>query len=195
MYKTLHGETPSYLQDSFPATGNERYALRNEHNVPQIRSRTSMFHNSFIPKTIQDWNKLDNRIKGADSTESFTRLLKKDVAAVDKWFYCGDRRSSILHARMRMLCSPLNDHLFSHIHVVDSPACNCGHHRENNKHFLLDCALFINERTTMLNELSQIDFKPTVTNLLNGNRLYSEETNSEAFGYVQGFITSSGRFD
>ena len=92
-----------------------------------------------------------------------------------------------------MLCSPLNDHLFSHIHVVDSPACPCGHLRENNKHYLLECNLFTVERDQMLHSLQQLGFQPNLNNLLYGNSEYSEECNTKAFGIIQSFISATGR--
>ena len=100
-----------------------------------------------------------------------------------------------LHAKMRMLCSELRDHLFSHIHVIDSPTCQCGHIRENNKHFLLDCPLFINERITLLNNLRICNFAPTVSNLLYGNTEYTDKCNLEAFGHIQDYIQATGRFN
>lgn len=71
--------------------------------------------------------------------DAFSRTLNKDQAIAPKWFSTGERNTSIKHARMRMLCSKLNNHLFSHIHVIDSPACQCWHGRENNKQFIIDC--------------------------------------------------------
>ena len=155
----------------------------------------STFHNSCIPKSIHDWNLLNNDVKEASSADAFTRALNKDLANAPKWYSTGDRDTSIVHARMRMLCSKLNDHLFSHIHVIDSPACQCGHDRENNKHFLIDCPLYNNERAVLVNELATINFKPTVSNLLYGNIKYTEKTNIQAFGYIQNFIRSTTRFD
>ena len=58
------------------------------------------------------------------------------------WYYSSDSQKSILHARLRMLCSPLNDQVHSLIHVVESPTCSGRHVRENNKHFLLECPLY-----------------------------------------------------
>ncbi len=116
--KTIHGETPIYLQNSFPVPVGEhnRYALRNEHNLPQLRTRTSSFQNSFIPKTIQDWNSLENDTKASGSLETFVHKLNTPPIKVPKWFYSGQRAMSINHAKLRMLCSPINDHLYSHIH-------------------------------------------------------------------------------
>ena len=94
-----------------------------------------------------------------------------------------------------MLCSPLNDHLYSHIHVIESPFCSCGHPRENNKHFLLDCPLYINERNAMMQALQSINFDPTLHNILQGNSECSEETNTQAFTIIQKFLKDTGRFD
>ena len=48
----------------------------------------------------------------------------KSLPKKPNWVYTGDRRQHILHAILRMLYSPLNDHLYSLIYVVDSPSCN-----------------------------------------------------------------------
>ena len=196
MYKTIHGETPLYLQQTLPANvgNNARYALRNEHNFPEMRSRTSNFQNSFIPKTIHDWNKLDNGTKNAPSLESFQRKLAAPSPTVPKWFYSGKRTLSITHAKLRMLCSPLNDHLYSHIHVVDSPTCICGHTRENNKHFLLECPLYLNERSEMFIKLRQLGFDPSLTNILYGNTQYKDNVNIKAFEIIHEFLATTGRF-
>ena len=110
-----------------------------------------------------------------------------------KWYYFGSRELSIKHAKMRMLCSNLNDHLFSHIHVIDNPACPCGYIRENNKHFLLECNLYNNERTDMFAALQNIGFEPNLNNLLYGNEQYSEQCNTQAFNIIHNFIKETGR--
>ena len=58
-----------------------------------------------------------------------------------------------------MTCSPLNDQLFSHIHVVASPVCPCESSRETAKHFLLECPLSTIERNEMLTELLELIFQ------------------------------------
>jgi hypothetical protein len=196
MFKTTIGETPNYLQDSLPQPIGEhnRYALRNEHNFPEIGARTSSYQNSFIPKTIHDWNHLDNDIKAAGTTETFTHKLNASVRKAPKWYYSGKRTLSINHAKLRMLCSPINDHLYSHIHVIESPTCTCGHFRENNKHFLTECPLYIIERNGMINRLMLIGFQPTLSNLLYGNTQYSEDCNIQAFDIIQEYIAATRRF-
>ena len=194
MYKTIHGEAPLYMQNTIPLAGNDRYALRNVHNIPPYRTRTSSFHNSFFPKTSRDWNTLDNKTKMSGTLDTFTRKLDSELVKPPKWYIIGDRKLTILHSKLRMLCSELNDHLYSHIHVVDSPACPCGYHRENNKHYFLECPLFINERVVLLNNLSQLEFRPTVANLLHGGKTYTDECNTKAFKYIQEYISATGRF-
>ena len=94
-----------------------------------------------------------------------------------------------------MLCSPLNDHLYSHIHVIDDPSCACGNARETNKHYLLECALHTGQRKAMLEALHELDFEPTLSNILQGNEKYSHRKNEEAFKIIQDFIQDSNRFD
>ena len=93
-----------------------------------------------------------------------------------------------------MKCSKLNDDLFSHIHVIDSPQCPCGFRRETSKHFLLDCPLYTNARNVMISDLQEIGFKVTVSNLLSGCNRYSDEVNSKAVDIVHCFLKESERF-
>ena len=193
-YKIAHSDAPIYLQNTLPVAEQNRYNLRHEKNYPTIGARTSAFQNTYFPKTISEWNSLDEDVKHSDSTESFSRKLKKENKTSPKWYCAGDRRFNIVHAKLRMLCSPLNDHLYSFIHVVDTPSCTCGHPRENNKHFLLECPLYMNERNVMIQNLEEINFHPSLNNLLYGNGKYIEEKNTKAFIIIQEFFRDSGRF-
>ena len=192
-HKIVNGKTPGYLQSEVPVADPNRENLRNAEHIPRIRGKV-FFENTFFPKTIKEWNDLDNDTKSVESNETFASRIKRAVN-VPKWYYTGERSPAIWHARMRMMCSPLNDHLYAHVHVIDDPHCACGYRRENNKHFLLDCPLFANERTPLLTELDKLKFKPVVKNLLFGNAQYTDESNFKAFTFIQKFIKSTGRFD
>ena len=100
-----------------------------------------------------------------------------------------------MHARLRLLCSPLCDHLYSQLHVIDNPACQCGNHRETSRHFLLECQLYDVERRTMFDGLRDLQYAPTLSNLLYGSSDYDNNTNKEAFEIIQTFIKSTGRFN
>ena len=99
-YKTIHGQTPSYLQEALPAQlgANNRYVLRNEHNIQQVKARTSTFIDSFVPKTIKDWNNLDNEIKASETIVTFAKHLNIDLTKSPKWYFSARRRLSVLHA-------------------------------------------------------------------------------------------------
>lgn len=97
----------------------------------------------------------------------------------------------ILHGRLRMLCSSLNDHLYSLVHVVDNHSCVCGYQRENNKHYLLWCHLYINERIIMLKQLEDLNFNATLINVLYGDKKAKEEKNIKP---LQEFIKCTNRF-
>ena len=220
MYKIVHGKTPEYLLDALPAATAQPYNLRNSDAVPGIRARTSAYQNSFYPRTVMEWNNLDRNIRQrkwldvyfyprtvmewnnldrnirqATSAESFKLKVNKDTKSKPPdWFYIGDRRWAVNHARLRMMCSSLNDHLYSQLHVVDDPKCNCGNSRETTKHFLLDCPLYHNERAIMLADLAGFGFMPTLHNLLYGSNEYDLTTNCRAFEIIQIYLRDSGRF-
>ena len=112
----------------------------------------AILKNTFIPKTITEWNVLNAELKSTESSNTFSRKLMRDTE-IPTWFLIGDRETNIWHARMRMRCSSLNDDLHSQIHVIESSECACGYKRENSKHFLLDCPLYTEAREKMLNDL------------------------------------------
>ena len=192
-HKMFYGKAPTYLQNEIPIPNPTRDNLRNNDDIPKIRGLV-IFQNTFIPKTICDWNELPDEVKSSESDDTFAHKVTRDTN-IPVWFSRGDRKSNIWHARLRMKCSKLNDDLYSHIHVVDSPSCPCGARRETSKHFLLDCPLYANERALMLSDLSEMGFKPTTKNLLFGNTNYTDAINCQAADIVQTFLNATKRFE
>ena len=191
-HKMVNGKAPTYLQEEIPDVNPNRENLRNESNIPKIRGMV-FYEKTFIPKTIDDWNNLDDEIKPVESYNTFADKITRKIET-PIWYLIGERTTNMWHARMRMKCSPLNDDLHSHIHVVDTPGCSCGYRRETSKHFLLDCPLYTDERDAMLSELALLGFKPLVKNLLFGDTTYSVETNCKAFTIIQNYLKSTKRF-
>ena len=74
-------DTPICLQDIIPnCNAQNHYHLHNEITYPYPRVRISEFKNSFLPKTVNDWNNLDNDMKmSTASLESFTTILNKEL--------------------------------------------------------------------------------------------------------------------
>ena len=66
LYKIASTKFPPYLYDLIPL-------LQRSHHCPgcfkTLRWRTELFRNSFLPFTVNEWNKLDSDIKNSDSYE------------------------------------------------------------------------------------------------------------------------------
>ena len=70
-------------------------------------------------------------------------------------FNYGERNINIICAQLRMKCSNLHKHLYD-LHVVDSPACACGHNVEDVNHYLLVCPLYELCRDDMIESLNHV---------------------------------------
>ena len=104
-----------------------------------------------------------------------------------KLFEYGNRATAVKHAQLRMKCSLLSGHLYD-LHVVDSPACQCGFDFEDINHFFFNCPLFGFERTELLTYLLTLG----ITNVI-GCDDYDEELNKNVSKFVHNFIDSTGR--
>ena len=110
-----------------------------------------------------------------------------------KLFECGNQTIAVKHAQLRMKCSLLSGYLYD-LHVVDSPACQCGFDFEDINHFFFNCPLFGVERTELLTNLLTLGTGITNANL---SLLFiddcGEELNKNIFKFVHHFIDSTGR--
>ena len=75
-YKIQSTGLPKYLLQLIP-TNNHSYTLRKLLNIAHYYCRTDTFKNSFFPNVINEWNKLDEKIKGATSFSLFKASLLK----------------------------------------------------------------------------------------------------------------------
>ena len=108
-------------------------------------------------------------------------------------FNTGDRFWNTIHARMRMKCSPLNEHLSKYLHLSNDCNCECGMDIENSIHFLFHCVLHDEPRQIMMNKLS--DLPPLSTEkLLFGDIDLNFEQNKTIFNAVQTFFKETKRF-
>ena len=91
-----------------------------------------------------------------------------------------------------MNCSNLNAHLYS-LHVVDNPACLCGHLIEDTAHFFLNCPLYYTQRLALQNIVIRLtEFK--LETLLFGDDDIDYENNAEIILAVHEYIKASDRF-
>ena len=129
--------------------GDVRPQSRNPDNYYTVKTRTKTFMSSFIPFSVKLWNSLN----ACDRTLTYLDCLMKKPKPL--LLYHSSRKSSVKHAQLRMRCSKLNFDLFS-LHVIHSPACPCGHIREDSNHYLLQCPLYVQARNKMLNDIRQL---------------------------------------
>ena len=187
-YKIINNETPEFLRSLLPKRIRDvRPQSRNPDNYYNVKARTETFRSSFIPSSVKLWNSLDV----CDRTLTYVDCLMKKPKPL--LLYHGSRKSSVKHAQLRMKCSKLNFDLFS-LHVIDSPACPCGHIREDSNHYLLQCLLYFQARNKMLNDIRQLcTFHISGNLLLYGAVELDYATNCKLFDAVHDYIDETGR--
>ena len=140
MYKCSNNLVPDYISDIVPPLICEvtNYPLHKRHNIASVYTRTEISRRFCILSSVSDWNNLNNDIRESDSYVSFRSTFKNDVLGNTQvplaYFMKGQRRLSVLYARLRNNCSDLKIDLFQN-HLMDSLNCSCGNINENAIHY------------------------------------------------------------
>jgi hypothetical protein len=195
MYKIIKKQAPSNLTSLIPERGMDRmrHNTRNRQNIIIPHATTSKYKDSFFPDTLRIWNMLPHEQRSLSTYEAFCTSLGKPDKIPER-FYRGNRRSQILHTRIRLQCSPLKSHLYNKS-IVESPNCECGEGSESAKHFLLECPRYNIERELLLDQLRELGFRAINTDLLLfGDDQVDETSNINLFTAVQNYITETERF-
>ena len=102
--------------------------------------------------------------------DTFKINLKRQVALakIPSHFLVGDRRPNLLYARLRRNCSSLKYDLFRS-NIITYSRCVCGYTREDASYFLLNCRLYIEQRTILFNCLHHHNFRKDTGTLLFGD--------------------------
>ena len=189
-YKMINGQCPNYLSNLIPTdTRNMNYNLRNNENIINIKCRTDMYKRSFLPSTIDEWNKLPHDIRNASSLSSFKRMLNSNIVSPPSYYYAGKREGQIHHTRLRLNCSSLKYTLFQK-NIVADPSCECGA-RETVDHFLLHCSNYNEARNLYI---SSLPHNINTNLLLFGDPSFDDLTNTNIFTKVQNYIMHTKRF-
>ena len=87
-YKMFNQLTPVYLSSLIPQQVNaiSHHNLWNSNDIHTIRSNTSLYHNSFLPSTLRQWNSLPVEVRQLNTLSSFKTFLKKDLQSVPTYF-------------------------------------------------------------------------------------------------------------
>ena len=154
-YKMYNDLTPFYLFSLVPQSINNlsQYSLRNADNLQSIHARTNLYFQSFLPSVVRKWNDLSDEAKRSSSVTSFKNYLNRNRTSIPKYFYTGNRKTQILHTRLRTKCSSLNSDLYSK-NITESPFCRCGQ-VENSHHYLLCCPFYTAQRNEIFNAVSE----------------------------------------
>ena len=189
-YKMYHKLTPDYLSCLVPSSVHDihGYNTRNANCVRNIVTRTAFYANSFLPSVIKLWNEIPVDIRNA-SIGVFKKYLMKNKVSPPPYYYIGSRKVQILHSKLRLECSALNEHLFRK-NLVDSPRCSCGS-IETPYHYLLQCPKY---RTARAESIQLLDIPLNTHNLLFGNENFSVLENENIFKKVHEYILRTKRF-
>ena len=197
MYNMYHEHAPSYLCDLLPPLVRDVtiYPVRNRNDYTVPRCRLSLYQSSFIPSVIDRWNSLDNETRNTRTYDMLKINLKRKVVLpkMSAHFLVGDRISNILYSTLRNNCSSLKYDLFRYNIIKDS-RCVCGYIREGASHFLLNCHLYIEQRTILFHFLHHHNFRRDIRTLLFGDSQKDLAQNILLSKAVQTFIKSSRRF-
>ena len=97
-------------------------------------------------------------------------MISKEASKVPSHYFSGERKWSVVHARIRNLngCSNLNYDLQQN-HLSFISTCICGYSLETPLHYLLECKIFDKERADMFRDLSFSSLPSDLHSLLYGS--------------------------
>ena len=148
--------------------------------------------NSFFPSATIAWNDLNDSTKQAFSLAQFKRLLSLNDVKVPQLYYSVNRFTEIIHCKIRLEISDLNNHLYQR-HLRENSICDCGFQIENAQHFFFDCPLHQQARRQSILSIPNFYTLPLET-LTHGDIRKSSDDNKFIFDMVQKFIVLSNRF-
>jgi hypothetical protein len=205
-YKIKNHLTPPYLSSLCPPLVRDRvqgYRLRNTTNVTNTRWRTTRASNSYFPSTIVQWNALPLTLRNIPTFKQFKSQLKAINSVSSPHFFgqC-DGYPAVLHTRLRLLLSGLDDHRFSY-NLIENRYCqHCPRKIENNMHFFLDCPRYAAQRQTLVQSIGNILPEFTTTSkkhklnlLLHGSPNINTHKNHDLQKVIESYIVETHRFD
>ncbi len=187
------------------------YVLRNAGKLDTIKTRLVASYNSFVPKTIREWNTLmstdnvyNSNIQKALTIESFKACYKREFFRTPNPLYKIENEHGNMHqTRLRLGLSHLRAHLFQY-NLIDDPTCQfCNLESETTSHYILRCPTYNRVRVRFLigltglldhNYISSLNDDKIVRLFLYGDPELSFDINSSIISMAQTFIIDSKRF-
>ena len=146
-HKMILGLCPQYISDLLPplVAHINPYHRRRPLERDVTTCKTELYRNSFIPSTTAKWNSLPISVQQSTSLSVFKRSLSLSDSKVPAYYYFEERTAQVIHCRLRLEMSNLNNDLVNR-HLSTDPKCSCGYSRETAEHYLLHCPKYINIR-------------------------------------------------
>jgi len=195
-HKLVNGIAPDYLLKYLPplTSSQNPYPTRRPYNRAVPRSKTELYKSSFFPSTTKLWNELPDNIKSNTSLSALKQhLSRNDLIAPNYYTFCVSRIEQIIHCKLRLGISDLNNDLVKR-HLSADNICPCGNSPETAYHFLLECQRYNNVRAATLLKLPQRLLN--IDTLLKGNLNNSTINENEIlFKIVQAYIAKTNRFN
>ena len=152
--------------------------------------KTELYRNSFIPSTTAEWNSLPISVQQSASLSVFKRSLSLSDSKVPAYYYFGERNAQVIHCRLRLEMSNLNNDIVNR-HLNIDPKCSFGFSRETAKHYLLHCPNYFNIRARTI--LTLPSSQTNIRTQLYGNLDLRHPENKHIFLTVHEFIKLSKR--
>ena len=185
LYKTISTKVPPYLYELIPP-------IQRSHRYPScfqtFRCKTTFFQSSCLPFAITESNKLDSDIKNINSQAMLHKNLLAFIRPLGNDTYgIYDPLDIRLLNRLRLIFSNLREHKFRYnfAHTLN-PLCSCSLETEDTEYYFLRCQNNLPFRTTLMNDLNNINTVIASLNpndllrvILYGDESFNKETNSK----------------
>ena len=178
-------------------TNNHSYILRKPLIIPHYCCRTDTFKNLLFPNAINEWNKPDEKIKGATSFSLFkVSLIKTSRPHANSTYRSHNPVEIRLLTRLRLDLSHLNEHKFRH-NFADcvNPLCPCSIKSETTLCFFLHCGNLLDIRRKLFDKIKlldetllQLNDESLITVLPFGSKIYNEHVNAQILKASIGYM-------
>ncbi len=113
------------------------------HTIPMPKCKNEITKKSFFPSTIRSWNSLN--CHEARNKSQFSTLINNMYDCKKRVFlYCVARSEQVAFTQLRDGFCNLNYDLYIK-NCVEAGNCECGHIREDSKHYLLQCSNYTSQ--------------------------------------------------
>ena len=181
-----------------------RSSRRHINSFNLVTCKSEYFKNSFNPNVIYEWNKLDPDIRSFASYNLFRNTLLKFIRpAQRKTFNINHSVGVKLLTRLRLDFSHLCEHEFRRgFRDILNPLCPCSIEAETTAHYFLRCHFYNANRSTLMNELNEIESSFSALNenkfidlILYGSDKFDDKKNHNILMCTIKFIKGSQRSD